>query len=215
MRTILDVYQTYHIPANLQEHMLRVASVAAMLADAVVGVNKHDVVLACLLHDLGNILKINMDNYLFPEALEPEGLEYWKDIQSQVRQQYGSDVHKATLVMVQELEVGKRVEELVGAIGFLQAVGNAASTDVDRKICSYADMRVVPAGVVSLGDRFLDLRKRYREKQKLGSEAAVEIFEESLRKIEQQLFNHALIAPSAITEAAVQGLLPTLRAFAV
>ena len=75
---------------NLREHQLRVASVAAQICDNFFEpLNKKDIVTACLLHDMGNIIKFNL-NY-FPELIKPEGIEYWQKVQNEYKKKYGND----------------------------------------------------------------------------------------------------------------------------
>jgi len=60
---------------SLQLHMFRVAGVASVICENFKQpelINQDDIVSACLLHDMGNIIKFNLS--LFPQFLEPEGL---------------------------------------------------------------------------------------------------------------------------------------------
>jgi 5'-deoxynucleotidase YfbR-like HD superfamily hydrolase len=204
MRTIQDVYQRYHIMANLQQHMLRVTGVAQQIL-SVLPVHKinesdrHDVLLAALLHDMGNILKFDLLKY--PKFLEPEGLAHWQKVQAEFQKKYGPDEHTAVLQILDELGVSLRVQELVEAVGFLVAVENQQSNDMARKVAAYADMRVTPHGVVSLEERLRDLCERYGAKfPSAESQRQREVFEKALRGIEGQLFRNLSLRPDQITE---------------
>ena len=69
---IKDIYSKYNIPPNLQLHMFRVAAFADILCDnhKKVDFDKEIIIKSCLLHDLGNIIKFDFDN--FPELLGAE-----------------------------------------------------------------------------------------------------------------------------------------------
>ena len=63
---ITDIYKKYHIPNQLQLHMLRVAACANLILDnwETKSINKKSILKVCLLHVMGNIAKIkdNPDN---------------------------------------------------------------------------------------------------------------------------------------------------------
>src|SRR6266404_1725530 len=117
MRKILDIYKEYKIMPTLQEHMFRVAAVASLLCDNFTKpVNKEDIILACLLHDIGNIVKFHL-NY-FPEFNKPEGIKYWQKIQDEFIEKYGDDDHVATVAIMKELGVSRNLIFLVDKIDF-------------------------------------------------------------------------------------------------
>ena len=94
--TIIDVYNKYHIPKNLQLHMLRVTACAQLILDNWEGkrINKESIIRVCLLHDMGNIAKIN-DN--------PDNDEMFIKVRNQFIDKYGLDDHKISL------EIGKKL----------------------------------------------------------------------------------------------------------
>ena len=82
MRTIQQIYSDYKIMPNLQLHQLRVASVAKIIAENFKEkLDKESIVIACLFHDMGNIIKFNFS--YFTEFLKPEGLEYWQAVKNE------------------------------------------------------------------------------------------------------------------------------------
>jgi predicted HD phosphohydrolase len=198
MRTIQDIYNQYDIMPNLREHMFRVAAVADIIIDHIdESVNREEIITALLLHDMGNIIKFDLS--YFPEFLEPQGLKYWRKIQDEMRDKYGSDEHAAHIAITHEIGAGDRVAELVDSIGFHNLCKNTASDDWAHKICSYADLRVYPHGVVSLDVRLEDGRKRYNvsvddERWDLIDCAS---------KLEQQIFDKCSINPEDITDEAL------------
>lgn len=140
---------------SLQIHMMQVAAVAEYILSSEIGdcseSNKNDVIAALLLHDLGNIVKFNLET-------EP----YWKKIQKEIIVKYGSVDHEVTQNMIHELGVNERVAFLISEMGFENLQYVIDSNDMELKICLYSDQRVAPNGVVSLHERFVDLRKRYK-----------------------------------------------------
>src|SRR5690349_15107166 len=127
--------------SQLQEHQLRVAAVGEMIAQSFKGsVSKHDVTTACLLHDMGNIVKFNLKQTqsLFPEDFEGKDISYWEQVKQEFINKYGTGSHNVTMKIVDELGVGPRIKELVGSVGFSQGIKNAATDDFEKKICSYA-----------------------------------------------------------------------------
>jgi hypothetical protein len=204
--TIQEVYDHYQLMPNLQLHQYRVAGVAKCICDSLKETDTVDtgnVVKACLLHDMGNILKFDLGQ--FPEFLEPQGLAYWQQIQADFRQKYGDKVHAATLQIAHELNVSERVIELIKAIGYSVAQAAYESGDLAKMICEYADCRVTPFGVVSLEDRFIDLEHRYAPLYP-GEEAARkrEEFRQWERKIEKYIFDRAEIKPQEIVNSTVE-----------
>lgn len=212
---IIEIYQRYQLMPSLQLHQLRVAAVASRIAEEFkqLQVDEEAIISACLLHDLANIIKFDL-NY-FPEMLEPEGLTYWQEMQKEMIQQYGHDEERATNLMVEELGLPQRVCELVRAIGFAAAEENLLSGDLAKKICAYSDMRVAPWGIVSLEERIKDLEKRYPADQQEASSETFEIFAQALRQIEQQIFNYLELRPEDITTELESGKIDTLRNFII
>lgn len=66
-------------------------------------------------------------------------------------------------------------------------------------------MRVGPFGVLSLDDRFTDLKQRYPHEQ-----TQIEIYHQQSRELEQQLQTQTEIDLQAIDDAQVDPLLPVL-----
>ena len=84
MRTPREIYAEFKIMPNLQLHQLRVAAVGKLISEHfTVPVNVRDVVLACLFHDMGNILKFDLTQ--FPEFREPQGILYWEEVKKERR----------------------------------------------------------------------------------------------------------------------------------
>jgi 5'-deoxynucleotidase YfbR-like HD superfamily hydrolase len=213
---IQKIYTTYSIMPSLRTHMYRVAGVAYMICDHISEqVEKNNIITACLLHDMGNIIKFNLP--LFPTFLKPEGIAYWQKIKDDYIQKYGNDEHHATLQIARELNVSQRIIELIDNISFLHEKENYESKDFSQKIVAYADMRVEPFGVTSLKKRLADGRTRFNI-NKPGQGADADIFDEMARyleKIEEQIFEKCDIQAVDITQKRIQPLMKELKEFEI
>ena len=60
---VLQIYEKYYLPENLQMHMLRVAACSWLIIDHWNGpqIDKNAIIRVLLLHDMGNMLKIPED----------------------------------------------------------------------------------------------------------------------------------------------------------
>jgi hypothetical protein len=229
---ILEIYKKYQIMPQLAEHQFRVAAVAIVVLDNLsplpnpplqgegrIEVDRENIIKACLLHDMGNIIKydIKVSGELYPEKFSQEDLKYWQKVKEEYIKKYGPDEHRASLEIAKAAGANERVLGLINAIGFQYGKNNAQSEDFGRKICAYSDMRVGPYGVITLEERFLDLRKRYDNKHRLmgGNEDLRLDFENGLREIEKQIFARCNIKPEDITEDSIKLAMEKLRNFEI
>ena len=213
--TIQKIYEHYKIPPNLQLHQLRVAQVAKLICDNFEEqVDTQSIVAACLLHDMGNILKFNFD--VFPEFTQPEGKDYWETVKQEFKEKYGNDEHHATLEIAKDLHIEDHILELIDAIGFPNADKNVAQDNFGKKICGYSDMRVAPKGINSLLDRLSDARKRYVDIP--NAKWTIESFlyhQNHWQEIEKQIFAKCRITPSYISEETVNPQIKDLKNFEI
>jgi hypothetical protein len=214
---ILEVYKKYQTMPNLADHQLAVAAVAGMICSNLnTEVDKQNIVAACLLHDMGNIIKFDLTktNSVLNMNID---VGFWQKVKEDYVKKYQTDEHEASILIAKELGVSNRVVELIDCIGFNTAVINEQAKDYGRKICAYSDMRVWPQGVTTLENRLDDLRKRYDNKfhQMGGDEEKRSEFENGLRKIEQQIFEHCKIKPKDITEEAIGPIKEKLKSFEI
>jgi tRNA threonylcarbamoyladenosine modification (KEOPS) complex Cgi121 subunit len=150
MPTILQVYRDYKITRTLQLHQLRVAAVAQQICDNLtIKVDSEVVIMACLIHDMGNILKFV---FTAPEEwFEPEGKKYWRQIQKEMAEKYKTtNEHKLSLMIAKELKVSNKVLTCIESIDFSKTIQTVSGPTVEPKICDYADLRVNPYGVFRL-----------------------------------------------------------------
>ncbi len=214
-RKITEIYKEYKIMPNLQDHMFRVAAVAAIICDNFSEpLPKKQIVAACLLHDMGNIIKSNFE--FLPEFLEPEGLAYWQKVKDEFIEKYGIDEEKAHGQILLELGVSPKIISLVSQIDFALLCKHKDSDDVILKIINYADGRVSPYGVVSYDERMEEACKRYQHI--LNSKHT----EEGRRKLvacgketESQIFAKCKIKPEDIDDQTVAPIISELRNFVI
>ena len=217
---ILEIYKKYQIMPQLAEHQFKVAGVAQIICDNFEGkVDRENILAACLLHDLGNIIKFDLSitDKLLPGRFSGEELAYWQGVKDGCVSKYGQDEHEATLKMLEEMGISQRIIDLVDCIGFRNGQSNAESRDLGKEICAYSDMRVGPKGVVTLEQRFQDLRVRYDHKHRLmgGNESLRFEFEKGLRQIEKQIFAQCRIGPGEIMEEKVLATIGSLKNFEI
>jgi hypothetical protein len=213
-KKISEIYSEYKIMPNLQEHMLRVAAVAAMVCDNLnETVEKEDIIKACLLHDMGNIIKFDL-NY-FPEFTEKEGLKYWQEVKNQYIKKYGDNEDEATIKILEGLSLSRNIIELVSKMRFSLLCEHAEGGDLNVKIVHYADSRVGPYGILSYDERMEDGNKRYKNhKDSLLEEERLKLVECG-REIERQIFSKCKIKPEYINDETAEPIISNLRDFII
>jgi hypothetical protein len=212
MKTISDIYTEYKVLPFLQLHMLRVAAVAHIVCDSMeVPVNKEIIIATCLLHDMGNIIKMNMTYY--PEAFEPEGVQYWQGVKDEYIRKYGGNETEGTRMIVKE--IGREdLLPFIDTFGFPNWKKNLETGDLNKKICFYVDQRVSPKKIVSVQGRLEEGAKRYNKNYdvlELGHDNVLN----SLIEIEKQIFEHSKIKPEDITDETVAPLISKLKEFVI
>jgi hypothetical protein len=216
MKTPREIYAQYKIMPNLQLHQLRVAAVGKMVCDNFKEpVNTGDVILACLFHDMGNILKFDLT--YFPEAVEPQGLTYWEGVKKEYREKYGEDQHEASQTIAGEIGLSGTVVRLIGLVSFSGLRETLKEPAREPKIVEYGDCRVAPYGIAPIRERFIDGRKRYlhRFPTQEENDAHYDALTEAGYEIERQIFAHCSITPQEITDASVAPLIEELWEYPV
>lgn len=210
MKTVQEIYSEYKIMPNLQEHQLRVAEVAKIIAENFNGnLDVESIVTACLFHDMGNILKSDLAR--FPEFVEEKGIEYWQGVKDEFFQKYGPDEHVATQMIAKEVGLNAGAMECLNHIGFSNLGVNEKSDSFENKICNYSDMRVGPHGIISFEERLIDGQKRYASSKHVVASEKFEELAQSGRMIENQIFRQSKIRPEEINDEKIKGLLEQLR----
>ncbi|MDE2031234.1 MAG: HD domain-containing protein [Patescibacteria group bacterium] len=212
MENIIDIYKKYRIMNNLQQHQLRVAAVAQLICDSIsVSVDKESIIVGCLLHDMGNIIKFNL-NY-FPEFNKPEGLEYWQKVKDEYIEKYGQHEHHATIEITRELDCNDYIRQLINVIDADYIAGNSKKMNLDEKIMVYVDNRVSPHGIVSLYERSDEAQTRYRNHPNKIEKEKYNNFISNLELFEKDIFSHSNIKPEDITNQSVFSIIEDLKNF--
>lgn len=212
-KTVSDIYDKYKIMPALQNHMLRVAGVASLICDSIENpVNRKDLIITCLLHDMGNIIKSNLE--YFPEFLEPKGLKYWQKVKDEYFKKYGASEHLATLKIIKEIGVSNKVSDLITRIDFSE-IFDILSKPIENQISLYADCRVSPFGIVSFQERFLEGKNRYKNRKNRITDEQWKIAEDIILKVENNIFSKCKIKPEDINDETVKPIISELKNFVV
>lgn len=214
MAKITEIYKEYKTDNSLQLHQFRVAAVAAQICDSLtVPVDKETVVTACLIHDMGNIIKYDFEH---PDLLEPEGVEYWKKIQKEFADRYGTSEHQASVKIARELGVSDQVVACIESISFKKTVHNAQSDNLEIKIVDYSDLRVTPGGIGSLEDRLEEGRKRYKKRVSywISDDDREQIYQ-ACYDMQGQVFENSKIKPTDITNDSVAPFIEQLKSYEI
>ncbi len=207
------LYQKYSIIPLLQQHMMRVASVATLILDnlktPLTQTERELVVKTCLLHDMGNIIKFKLDE--FASDIPNGVLNFWQEKQAEYKVKYGDTAHKATLAILTEIGVSDRVKQITDSISFDLAEKNTLSHDLPLKICAYSDLRVLPGGVGTLTERLSDLEIRYSDKYPdMRQKVRRKKFDGFAKILESQVLTQTTIDASMINNNSIE---PTMKIF--
>lgn len=207
---ITEIYKKYKIPPQLQIHQLRVAAVAKHICDNLsIPVDTNEVVSADLLHDMGNIIKFDLT--LFPQFLEPEGLEYWQTVKKTFMEEYGSDEHIATKKIAEEITDVIRVHDILRQIGASRLDFVNSSDEIEFKIANYADDRVSINGVIT----YVELIK---ERKMRNSKITDEYFKQLISKIginEKNIQKVCKINLDEIDDKTISGIIEELKEYEI
>ena len=205
---IIEIYKKYHLPENLQMHMLRVAACSNLIIDNWTGaeIDNKAIIRVCLLHDMGNIVKIPEDFSKDQEFLK---------IRKKYFDKYGTNDHEINL------EIGKQeglTEQELTILDGKRSRKNEEtlrSSSYERKICAYCDQRVAPDGVVSIKERLEDAKVRYKNKPLSvwsNEEKANHLIECSLG-IEKQIMQYCKLKPEDINDFSIKEYIEKLKTY--
>jgi hypothetical protein len=192
---IKDIYEHYAVPLPLQYHMIRVAAVAKMISDNRIGeiIDKELIIQIALLHDMGNIVK--MDFSLHNEW-------YWntKERREEKKQYimttYWISAHEATIAICKELWVKQECIDGVDLIWVESFISNK-EVGYAIQIVRQADMSVDPWWIVPIWSRLVDAQKRYPTRFWAQEPTFSQIYAQA-HLCEQSLFWKTTIQPSDI-----------------
>ncbi len=208
IKTINDIYRRFKVPRNLQEHMRRTAAVGDLICDKWKGPGLHndDIIATLLLHDLGNIIKMDLESEKGLRLLgaDRRRTQEIKEIQDQMIEKYGKDDHAATYAIAKEIGASEHVLELLDSKVFTKIDQIVTGKDIELKICAYADLRVGPLGILMLKERFGELRHRVSNETLAERYPNFEELAVAAQQIEAQIFEHLQIAPEEINDFTIE-----------
>lgn len=184
--TTRDVYRQFGTPKNLQQHMLTVTALICSLKDHWIGeeIDWEHLIIAGLLHDLGNVIKFDLDK--FPALLGDElpRIDFWREEQKKLIVKYGDDDHVATGKMLDELGIGHEIKDTIQTKSFSNIIQTAESANWLPKILQYCDLRTAPNGLMTLDERVGDIKERY---SKYANRADFPEMIEAAKSIEREI----------------------------
>lgn len=188
---ISDLYHKYEIMPQLATHMLRVAGVGKLITDSWSDRElARKSVVACLIHDLGNLAKFK---------LEPKYQAEWGPKQKRLWAKWGHDAHDATYGILRELGLEEYVDYLLAEAKLYESEptqNDFMTVPKPALVVLYADLRVAMTGVVSLEERIADLAKRYgefRAETKWGK--MLEDYVQTLTEVDVQEITESAVTP--------------------
>ena len=205
---ILQIYDKYHLPENLQMHMLRVAACGNLIIDNWNGpdIDKQAIIRVSLLHDMGNMVKIQEN--------ESKDVEFLK-IRKKYFDKYGTNDHEINLEIGKQEGLTEKELTILDGKRSRKNEETLKSNSYERKICAYCDQRVAPDGVVSIKERLEDAKVRYKNKPLSvwsNEEKANHLIECSLG-IEKQIMQYCTLKPDDINDISIKEYIEQLKAY--
>ena len=161
-----QIYEEYMIPQNLQEHMLRVASLAKIILDHWIGstVDKQAIIQACLFHDIAKPMSFDLAKQaqFGTSATEIANLD---KLQRRLRSRYGDNEHHATVEVCKEIGCSPTAVTIVNNLEWSYIPSLSSKNDLESLIPIYGDMRIGPKGILTLKQRLDDLKARTGESE--------------------------------------------------
>ena len=207
---IIEIYNKYHLPENLQMHMLRVAACSNLIIDNWNGpeIDKKSIIRVSLLHDMGNMVKIPEDFSNDEEFIKIRKKYFYK---------YGANDHEINL------EIGKQEglteKEIIILDGKRSRKNEETlkSDSYERKICAYCDQRVAPDGVVGIKERLEDAKVRYTDKtlSVWSNEEKADYLIECSLGIEKQIMENCKLNPDNINDSSIEIYIEQLKKYEI
>jgi len=217
MRKITDIYEEYKIIPILQMHQLRVAAVAWQLCDSLdVYLDKESIINACLLHDMGNIIKFDLDQTKLIFGLSDFETSKLKNLQEEFIKKYGNDEEEANAKIARELGMSEEIVKIISENDFRNLGKIKESEDFKSQILKYADLRTGPNGILSYEERMYEAKIRYQNHKKgnMNDDERDKLVNYG-KEIEKQIFNHSSIKPEDINDESVKDVIEELKNFEI
>jgi hypothetical protein len=191
--------------------MLKVAAVAKIICDNLeISADKETIIKTMLLHDMGNILRFNLENTSLFDKKDLPNINKFKTAQQNFKEKYHHDADEATLEIIKELTSNKKILNLcANSHGeHIKAILN--KKEWEKKISYYSDMRIGPFGVLSVNERFDDLIARNPNDKKV-----LEQYKQECLEIEKQLIKICKIDIKKISNKLLEPEIKSLKTYAI
>ena len=200
---ILRIYDKYHLPENLQMHMC-----SNLIIDNWNGpyIDKQAIIRVCLLHDMGNMVKIQEN--------ESKDIEFLK-IRKEYFDKYGTNDHEINLEIGKQEGLTEKELKILDGKRSRKNEETLKSNSYERKICAYCDQRVAPDGVVSIKERLEDAKVRYKNKPLSvwsNEEKANHLIDCSLG-MEKQIMEHCILNSDDINDRTIKKYIEKLKKY--
>lgn len=205
---VIEIYKKYHLPENLQMHMLRVAACSNLIIDNWNGpqIDKESIIRVSLLHDIGNIVKIPED------SSKDEG---FLEIRKRYFEQYGTNDHEINLEIGKQEGLNPKEIIILDGKRSRKNEETLASNSYERKICAYCDQRVSPNGVIGIRQRLEDAKVRYKDKplSVWSNEEKANYLIQCALSIEKQIMEYCNIKPEDINDDSIKIYVERLKMY--
>lgn len=215
-KSIVQIYRELYVPLKLQKHMFWVASVANQILDSWLGpvVNKTKLIRVLLLHDIGNIVKIEVTDELADSLnVTADKLAEFKKI---MIQKYGQDDHVVSIELSRQMGLGNDELKLMNEKIFIHNEETMISNNYERKIGAYADQRIAPDGLRPLIDRLLEAKDRYGDKPGSSmNNPRTDFLIECAVQIEKQVMEYCSLSAQDINNQSVIPYVEKLKKYKI
>lgn len=165
MNTV-QIYEQYLIPKNLQQHMLRVASLAKIILDHWTGkkLEGEAIIQACAFHDIAKPMNFDLAKQAQFGMSQVE-IDNLDTLQKRLKANYGNDEHQATVEICKEIGCSSTAVKIVNDLEWSYIPSLLIKNDLGSLIPIYGDMRIGPKGILTLRERLDDLKFRTGESE--------------------------------------------------
>lgn len=158
---ITQTYNRYQIPANLQQHMLRVGALTQIILEHWSGdsIDKESVVTCALYHDIAKPVTFDIEKQRKYVASEEEFYKVKRTIVDMINK-YGDKEHVVVIKIFEEIGCSTETIRLINNLEWIYTPRLLKENDIPALLLNYCDMRIGSKGILPIQDRFVDLKSR-------------------------------------------------------
>jgi HD superfamily phosphodiesterase len=163
---ITSIYDRFLVPQNVIEHQLMVASVASLIyKNYFHKVPSSDFVIACLVHDIGNIAKITTSPQREWKYQYKESIETILQNQQKLKEKYEyTDEDDLAFRIITDISPSKKVKEI---LDYSMFTNSAERYSEEKQILMYADLRINNNQLVTITNRISYIFERYKNRKNI------------------------------------------------